>query len=47
MPLAKAASRAAAIGAQKARVPALSAVFAALPPDSLDDLIVSYITARR
>jgi hypothetical protein len=34
-------------GPMAARVAALSAVFAALPPDSLDDLIVSYITSRR
>jgi hypothetical protein len=34
-------------GPLAARVTALSAVFAALPPDSLDELIVRYISARR
>jgi hypothetical protein len=34
-------------GPMAARVTALSGVFVAMPPDSLDDLIVRYIAARR
>lgn len=34
-------------GLTAARAPASSGLFAALPPDSLDDLIVQYVAARR